>query len=245
MGAVLSHDELLKNAKECFDKGNYKQASLLFNEIIESDSKCFDAIFYMANIFHMKGEIGKAIKAFKKVLEINPDHTDASIGLSVIYNDIGKYDEAKRIFDQADRRVKTNTTNTYQTSSDSYINKKFSLKHFELAELYFTYGRYDEALFEYNKSTILDPENLEGRIKVAKVYAKKGLISKSCDELKKLKNEYPRYMPARVALGVLYYGNGNILEARSEWERVQVLDPQNSEAATYLNLSQAATETKI
>ena len=72
---------------------------------------------------------------------------------------------------------------------DVHINKKFSVKHFELAELYLTYNRFDEALFEYKKSSALDPENLDIKLKMAKVLAKKGFISKAIDELKKLKNE--------------------------------------------------------
>ncbi|EQC52085.1 lipopolysaccharide assembly protein LapB, partial [Bacteriovorax sp. DB6_IX] len=63
-----------------------------------------------------------------------------------------------------------------------------------MAELYFTYNRYDEALFEYNKAIKLDPANLEARIKIAKVYAKKGFVNKSLDELMRLKNESPNYL---------------------------------------------------
>ncbi len=103
----------------------------------------------------------------------------------------------------------------------------------------------DEALFEFNKSIGLNPENLEIRVKMAKVYAKKGFVSKAFEELKKLKNEHPTFAPARLALGVLLYGNGNIIEAQNEWERVLAIEPKNSEAEMYLNLSQTATETSL
>src|SRR5690606_29020288 len=113
---------------------------------------------------------------------------DAAISLSVIYNDIGKYEEAKAIFEKANNQVK----NTQQQGvSDPHLNKKFSLKHYELAAMYASYGRMDEALFEYNKAVTLDPDNLEIRIKVAKAYTKKGLTSKTFEELKRLKNEHP------------------------------------------------------
>ena len=59
---------------------------------------------------------------------------------------------------------------------DKHINKKFASKHYELADLYLSYNRYDEALFEFNKVVGLDPENLEARIKISKVYAKKGFV---------------------------------------------------------------------
>lgn len=239
----LEQEELLSKAKKHYENREYKNAAKLLNEIIETDGRNSEAFFMIANIFHIRGEISKAIKAFRTVLEIEPSHTDASISLSVLYNDIGYYDEAKKIFTKASERVKVNKSES--VLEDNHINKKFSIKHYELAELYFTYNRFDESLFEYNKAIKLDSENLEARIKVAKVYAKKGFSNKSQDELVRLKNEHPSYLPGRIALGVLYYGKGDVLKAQSEWSKVVSLDPVNPEAGMYLNLSKTATETSL
>lgn len=235
-------NDLLKKAKDAFQRNDLKTASLLLTEVIDQNPNCTEGYFYLANVFHVRGELGKAIKAFQRVLELDPHHTDAAISLSVIYNDIGKYEEAKAIFEKANNQVK----NTQQQGlADPHLNRKFSLKHYELAEMYATYGRADEALFEYNKAVALDPDNLEIRIKIAKAYTKKGFISKAFDELKRLKNEQPGYMPARIALGLLYYGNGNIIEAQAEWQNVLSREPSHPEATMYLNLSRSATETSI
>ncbi len=236
-------EELLKKGIECFNRQDYGKAQMILSDLIESDGSNVDAFFYLANIFHIKGEIGKAIKAFNRVLELEPNHTDASISLSVLYNDIGRYEEGDRVFKQASERVKSASADG--GIHDAHINKMFAGKHFELAELYMTYNRFDEALFEYNKAIGLCPDDLEARIKIAKVYAKKGFVSKAFDELRTLKNENPAYIPARIALGVLHYGNGNVLEAQAEWERVLAKEPGNEEAKMYLNLSKTATETKL
>ena len=74
---------------------------------------------------------------------------------------------------------------------------------------------------------------------------RKIFLHKAFDELKKIKNEFPSYLPARNALGVLYYGSGRVLEARQEWERVLSKEPTNREAEVYLGLSKTATETSI
>ena len=243
----LRRNESYRKAKEFFDQQEYKKAIILLNEIIEEekDDKTLLAktYFLMANIFHLKGEVGKAIKGFNKCLSLDPTHTDASISLSVLYNDIGQYEAAKRIFEVANQRGKSGNDNSFL--EDGHINKKFAAKHFELAEMYFTYNRLDEALFEYNKVKNLDATNLEVRIKIAKTYAKKGFVNKAFDELQKLKNEEPNFIPARVALGVLLYGTGKILEAQSEWEKILTKDPRNDEALMYLNLSRTATETSL
>jgi tetratricopeptide (TPR) repeat protein len=234
--------DLMKKAKEAFQKNDLKTASLLLNEVIEQNPQSTEAFFYLANVFHLRGELGKAVKGFQRVLELDPHHTDAAISLSVIYNDIGKYEEAKAIFEKANNQVK-NTQG--QGLSDPHLNRKFSLKHYEIGEMYASYSRYEEALFEYNKAVNLDPDNLELRIKIAKTYTKKGFTSKAFEELKRLKNEQPGYMPARIALGLLYYGNGNIIEAQAEWQNALSRDPDHAEAQMYLSLSRGATETNL
>lgn len=233
--------QLLEQGKELFNKNSLSKAQKLFEEVIESNPSNSEAYFFIGNIFHIKGLLGKAVKAFNKTLEINPNHTDAAISLSVILNDIGKYEEAKNIFDKANNQVKKENSGI----QDPHINKKFSLKHYEIAEMYFSYNRYEEALFEYNKAAALDPENLEIRIKVAKVYSKKGYINKAIETLRGLKSEHPGYTPARVALGLIHYGSGNVLEAQNEWQNAIEKDPANEELQMYLSLSNSATETSL
>ena len=227
-------------------RGQQNKALLLLNDILESNEKrpeiLAECYFQLANIAHSRGEIGKAIKSFDKAIELNPNHTDASICLSVLYNDIGHYEDAKKIFQKTDNRVKNSSS---EGIDDEHIRKKFSIKHYELAELYLSYNRLEEALFEYNKAISLDEKNLEARIKVAKVYAKKKFLSKAFDELKRLKNEHPGYTPARIHLGILYYGCGKILEAQAEWQKVLAREPGHSEAAMYLNLSRTASEVSL
>lgn len=237
----LKEAQLFKEGLEHFNKNALGRALTCFEEVTALNSKNSDAYFYIGNVFHIQGKLGKAVKAFNKVLEFDPNHTDASISLSVILNDIGRYDDAKKIFENANKKVK----NEKKGIQDPHINRKFSLKHFEIAEMYFSYNRYEEALSEYNKAIGLDPENLEVRIKIAKVYAKKGYVSKAFEELRKLKSEHPHYVPAKTALGLLHYSKGNTVEAQTEWQTALNLDPRNEEIQMYLKLSQGATETNL
>lgn len=244
-------ENLLQKAKECFHRKEFKNAEILLKEIIEGeigaeasvDIKA-DALFWAGNIFHLKGQIGKAIKAMETCLKVKPEHTDASISLSVMLNDIGQYDRAKSVFHRADARVKTESARS-GTVKDQHINKTFSQKHYELAEMYFSYQRFDESIFEYTKASQLNPENLEARLKLAKAYSKKGFIEKAISELQKLKNEHPNYLDGRVALGVIYYGKGKVLEAQAEWHKVISVDPKNKKAKMYLSLSRTASETEL
>jgi tetratricopeptide (TPR) repeat protein len=235
-------DQQLKKGIHFFKEGKVLESKAIL-EKLESEGREDESLYFnLANIYHSKGELGKAIKFFNKTLEKNSSNTDASISLSIIYNDIGKYEEAKKLFDKASGVVKTPAVGT---DSNEKINKNFSYKHFELAELYLSYGRFDEALFEFNKASGLDPKNLELRIKIAKVYAKKGFASKAFQELRKIKNENPKYVPARIVLGILFYNYGKIIEAENEWRRVLVIDPSCNEVKSYLNMVKTATETSV
>lgn len=235
-------EDFLKQAKIHFEKGQYKTALEYLDEHIQLFPKCEEAYFYMGNCFHMLGQVAKAIKAYQKVLEYNPEHTDSSICLSILYNDIGQYAEGKRVFETANRRIRTTG---HSPLEDTHINRKFSIKHYELGGLYFSYNRFDEALSEFQKAFQLDPQNLECRVKMAKTLAKKGLVMKAVEDLKSLKSEFPHYYPIRVALGLLYYSMGNVVEAQLEWKFILQKDPKNKEAMMYLSLSSSATETTI
>jgi tetratricopeptide (TPR) repeat protein len=238
---MISHNDSLLQAQNFYTHKKYSEAQKILQDVIESDENNPQGYFILANILHAKGELGKAIKAFSKVIELDPSNTDASISLSIIYNDIGKYELAKTAFENANKNLKQSENGT----QDQHINKKFSFKHLELAELYASYNRNEEAIFEYNKASDLDPDNLEIRIKIAKAYSKKGYKAKAFEELKRLKNEHPNYVPARMAIALLHFGQGNVLEAQAEWQTILTKDPAHQEAKMYLELSRTAKEANI
>jgi tetratricopeptide (TPR) repeat protein len=178
---------------------------------------------------YFQGRIGTAIDHLKIALDKDPKHTDAAICLSVLYNDIGKYDLAKQVFERANQSV------VHRPGGEtSGIDKKFSVKHLELGDLYFRYRRYDEAIDEYSKAMVLDPTDLDIRIRRAKTFAKKGFSTRATQELEQLVSEAPKYIPARIQLGLLHFSQGNQLEAELEWEEVLKQSPGNREVLSYL-----------
>lgn len=232
---------LKEKARKFYAEADYAKASKILNDITSYHQSDEEVYFLQANILHLQGKIGLAIQNFKKVLELNRDNTDAMISLSVLYNDIGKYDEAQKYFNIANNKVKKSPNGVI----DNHINKKFSALHFEIAEMYFAYGRFDESLKEYIKASSLNPEDYEIKIKIAKVYDKKGFNNKAGQELLKLKSEMPGNISVRLALGLHFYTKGKVLEAQNEWKNIVSKDPGNKEARMYLTLSQSATEVSL
>jgi tetratricopeptide (TPR) repeat protein len=228
-----------REVQELIYQRNYVKAETLINDKIKKEPLNAEGYYLMGVCKYFQGQLAPSVDSLKKALELDPHHTDASICLSVLYNDIGKYEEAKRTFEQANHSV------TFKKSgADFEVDRKFAVKHFEIADLYFRYRRYDEAIEEYTKALLLDPTALSTRIRRAKAYAKKGFLSRAMQELQQIKAEAPHYIPARIQLGLLHYSQGNLLDAELDWESILKIDPNQKEALAYLEMAkQARTKT--
>ncbi len=213
----------------------YLEAGRLIGQRLEGSSSDADAWYLSSVMNYFQGKVGRAVADLRKCLELNPRHTDGAICLSVLLNDVGNYGDAKRVFEQANQSVTARGN-----GADAEIDKKFSVKHLELADLYFRYRRYDEAIEEYGKAAVLDPITFEIRIRRAKAFAKKGFLTRSLQELRQLKTEHPDYFPARIQLGLLHYSQGNVLDAELEWESILEFDSSHREAKTYLEMARAS-----
>ncbi len=213
----------------------WAEAEVASIQKVRNEPESADAHYLHGVSQYFQGKLPSTIASLRKALELDPRHTDAAICLSVLLNDIGRYDDAKSIFEQANQSVAHR-----QSASEIAIDRKFAVKHLELADLYFRYRRYDEAIEEYSKAATLDPTSLEIRIRRAKAYSRKGYVSRAMQELEQLRNENPAYIPARIQLGLLHYSQGNQLDAELEWESVLRLDPVHREARSYLEMSREA-----
>ncbi len=221
-----------RHIQELLGRKEFDRAETLIREKLAQDPDSADGYYLMGVMNYFQGKLGPTVENLKKALEIQPQHTDAAICLSVLFNDIGKYDDAKKVFEQANQSVAHK-----RTGDDMGVDRKFAVKHLELADLYFRYRRYDEAIEEYSKAAALDPTTFEIRIRLAKVYAKKGFVTRAIQELQQLKHEHPHYAPARIQLGLLHYSQGNVLDAELEWEGVTEVEPTNREALAYLEMA--------
>lgn len=194
-------------------------------------------LFYLRGVLRsFQGRLAPAMDDLKIALQQDPRHTDAAICLSIILNDIGKYDEAKKVFDQANSALLIKSS-----GDDIEIDRKFSVKHLELGDLYFRHRRYDEAIEEYGKAIALNPTDIHLHIRRAKAFAKKGYVSRAIQSLQELKIQHPTNPTIRLQLGLLHYSQGNVLDAGLEWEQVLENHPENKEAQSYLQLVSGAS----
>lgn len=221
--------------KQWIEQKEFSRAEQALNLKLQGEPESAETHYQLGIVYYYQGNLNRTIEHLKKSLLLDPQHTDAAICLSVLYNDIGKYEDAKKIFERANQSVTFNRDGGQQE-----IDRKFAVKHFEMGDLYFRYRRYDEAIEEYQKASALDSGLLEVRIRRAKAYAKKGFTTRAIQELQQLKTEKQFYVPARVQLGLLYFSQGNVLDAELEWESVLDLEPTHRETQSYLEMAKRA-----
>lgn len=233
-------DEFFQEAKDAFIEGNYKVAEPILNQMVLQGTRNPEIYQMLATMAYDKGQFNKAIRTFKRALEIDPSYTDASVGLSIILNDLGRYDEGQKVFEEA-----RSLLDRKKGKIDSYVEEKLASKHEELADMYFQYKMYAEALEQLFKAQKLTARKAELTLRISECFVQMGDADKAIRDLKALIREFPHLTGARLKLGIIYYNQNNLADATEQWENILLRDPQHAEATRYLRMAQAAGITTL
>lgn len=233
-------EEMISDARKHFIEGKYGFAEPILQQMVLQNTRNPEVYQMLATIFYDKGQFSKAIKTFKRALEIDPTYTDASVGLSIILNDLGRYDEGKQVFLEAQGILDRS-----KGKEDPHINEKLASKHEEIADLYYQYKRYKEALEQLLKALSLSSRKPEITMRIADTYVQLGQNPRAIKDLRALLRDYPHFLPARLKLGVILYNSNNVADAVEQWENILVRDPQHPEALKHLKMAHAAGITSL
>lgn len=232
-------DEMLQEARAAFRNGDDRSAEPLLQQLLLKGQNP-EVHQMLATISYNRGKFNKAIQHFRRALEIDPTYTDASVGLSIILNDLGKYDEGKRVFQDAQKKL-----DRQKGQPDPWLDEKIAGKHEELAELYGQSGRHADALEQLLKAQKLSNRKAEVGLRLADVLVQMGQTDRAIKDLKALLREYPHLTGARLKLGLVLYNSNNVADAVEQWENILMRDPENPEALKYLKMAQAAGITSL
>lgn len=233
--------QLLDEARGAFIDGNYKEAEPLLMQPTLQNSNNPEIFQMLATIYYNRGQFNKAIKTFRKALEVDPTYSDAAVGLSIILNDIGKYDEAKKVFEEAQALIDRKKQATLTTN----VEEKFASKHMELGDMYLQYKAFNEALEQYMKAYHLSSQKGDVALLIAECHVQAGHKDKAIRELKSVLQLNTKLIQPRLKLGLILYNSQMIAEAVDQWENVLQLEPQNNEAIRYLKMAQATGITTL
>lgn len=234
-------DDLFKTAEEYFKDNQYAQAESILNQLVLKSVKKAEIFHMLGTIYYDQGKFNKAIRSFRRALEIDPSFTDSSVGLSIILNDLGRYEEGQKVYEEARTMLAFKSKD-----SDHYLNEKFAQKHEELGDLYMQHDRLNEAFEQFQKALELsESRKLELTMKIADIFISQKNTSAAMKELRAIVRENPEFVPGRLKLGKVYYDAGQIPEAIEQWEAALRFEPNNPTARDFLRLAQTVQVTSL
>lgn len=239
-------DESLKiifdTASNHFSAGDYKKTEPILNQLVLKNYKNAKLFYMLGAIQYQKNEIKKAIRSFKRSLEIDPSFTDAGIGLSVIYNDLGHYEEGKKVFANTQKQLKKPSASQQPIVRDSKA-KIFLAKHLELAKLYNDDKNYSEALQQLLKAKKFSDDGIKIQILISECLLNMKEYQKAIHELNDIISKDPKNVPALMRLGQIQTLTGQKNMAQNTFEKVLLIDRHHVGANQRLNILRSNTLT--
>jgi tetratricopeptide (TPR) repeat protein len=224
--------QLLALAREHYDKGEYDKAEYLLRQVVAKTDRFADVFNMLGVIAHSHGHFSRASGYFEQAVQINPNYTEAQLNLMVAYNDLGKYDEARKVYSKI-RRVGAGGS----AQADTFAKGKIANMHADISQAYQDAGMMPEAILELEKAVNLCPSFADLRTRLAGLYRDNSDPVRAREQLEAAKEANPKYLVARNLLAALLLSEGKNDAAVVELEAVLREDPDNKNAQMYLRLA--------
>ena len=242
-----------------FDLGLYKEAAEEFARAIAIDKKDFGARTNLAWAYLLDNKIDAAIDKFHEILKARPDYVHAYNGLGYALLRADRLFEARTAFQKvlespaADKNTRyfahINLGLLYEKENDpdraiQEFEKAGALlpnnpdAYFNIANVYYNLGLYDEAERKYKKTLELKPGSIPVKHYLLAAQAQMAIQDRSFDKAKTL---YQQILADKPAEPIFYNNFGSLLEkigdyhgALDAYKDATRLDP--SYAISYFNL---------
>lgn len=253
----------------------YSEAISSFEKVIQLNPKNDSAYYNLGMAYKNAEQPTKAIENWRKAASLNPNDTKSAEAIGDYYFENGYYLEASQEYEEI---IKGNIPNIYEIKlklADSY----FRLKNYRTSEkilldvlkhstdgdeiklahrkLALVYSETDDqqlkskAKDEAYRSAHIDPEDMEGRLVLAKILIDSNSTidrEKAIDELTTIIRSDVSPKIASMAynlLGLCHYKNGQFKKAMREFQNSIELDPSLTEAYENKRAARASYEDSL
>jgi tetratricopeptide (TPR) repeat protein len=229
--------QLLLLGREHYQKREFDKAEYLLRQVVAKTDRFADVYDMLGVIAHGRGDFALAERHFEKAVSLNPNYTEAQLNLMVTYNDLGKYDAARKIYAEIRNRGASG-----RVPSDPFAKGKIANMHAETSQAYQDAGMLAEATHELEKAVGLCPDFVDLRTRLGVLLRDQGDRARAREQFEAAKAKNPNYVQARVMLGVLLLSAHEPAAALEEFESVLAVDPENKSAQMYQRLARTALD---
>ena len=115
---------MFKQANEYFVNGKYKEAIVIYDNILEKNPNNISTLKMKAIALSNSGYHEKSLKEFFKILQYRSDDITALTGMGIGFGNLGEYQEAKYYFEKAVKKKPDSIMiNNYKEFTDKVIAK--------------------------------------------------------------------------------------------------------------------------
>lgn len=230
--------ELLILGREHYQKGEYDRAEHVLGQVLEKTDSFADVHNMLGFILHSRSDYVAAERHFERAVELNPGYTEALLNLAVTYNDLGKYEASRQVY----ARIKK--ADGQSGIFDSFARGKIANMHADIAQAYLDVGRREEAVVELKKAVSLCPGFPDLWTRLGSIHRDMGNLAFAREAYETACKAGPRYVQARVLLGVTLLSMGLPEPAEAAWREALDIEPDNKSAKMYLRMAEAQRSRK-
>ena len=205
---ILSKEQRIKQAIQLQVKGNIKEATNIYKNLI---SQGFDSPVIFSNYGIILGNSGKledAEKYFRKAIELNPKYALAYSNLGNILKDLGKLQDAELSYRKAVE-----------------LKPDFAMAHFNLGNILQDLCKLKDAELSYHNAIELDPDLTEAHCNLGNTLRDLRKLQDAEIYTRKAIELNPKYAVAYSNLGNILKDLGKLQDAELSYRKAVELKP--------------------
>ena len=219
-------------------EGNLNEALNTLKAVLDKTPNNVSALFTLAEVYQLLGQLGLSEQSFKKVIELSPSHLEARLRLAGIYVETNRLDEGIAALQEI---VNLNKDSPQAHKATEILKKLQTAREQSMSEsekLKLTEERLQQLVNE-------DPNNAEAHFNLGRFYYQQRRLQDSRHELEEVVRIAPDNKRAQVALGALYDELGLYDLAIDRYSTVIALEKDKESADRYEELKELATGKKL
>jgi tetratricopeptide (TPR) repeat protein len=221
--------EMIERGQQSYERGDYVAALADFREVLAAHPRFADIRHLAGLCLSFLGQADAALDEFDRALAINDQYVEAYVNRALMLNELGRYEEARQSYEKA---------GYYEYASagrfPAAVTARLAGAHAAVGDIYLEAGAPGDAASQYRRALELRPQFHDIRNKLAQALLDVGDLDSAEDQLQTALAGNPRYLPARLNLGLVFYRRGDLAAAAREWHECRTLEPDNPQPRAYL-----------